>query len=127
MPIFIHRAVQHQPITLFDDGEQTRDFVYVKDVAAANAFFALNSSVSGVINVGYGTAISVNALARWICQLTQSRSAISHQAERIGDVKRSLAAVDRLRASGFRPAFNFEHGLAATIAQMQLVQGPVQY
>ncbi|HNQ73012.1 MAG TPA: NAD-dependent epimerase/dehydratase family protein [Verrucomicrobiota bacterium] len=122
VPIFMHRAVRHQPITIFGDGEQTRDFVYVKDVAAANAFFARNTVTTGIFNVAYGATISINALARRICQLTGSRSVLSHQPERIGDVKHSLAAVDRLRAAGFRPTFNLEHGLAATVAHVQAAQ-----
>lgn len=122
VPIFMHRAVRHQPITIFGDGEQTRDFVYVKDVAAANAFFARNTVTTGIYTVAYGATISINALARRICQLTGSRSVLSHQPERIGDVKHSLAAVDRLRAAGFRPTFNLEHGLAATVAHVQAAQ-----
>ncbi len=122
VPIFMHRAVRHQPITIFGDGEQPRDFVYVKDVAAANAFFARNTVTTGIFNVAYGATISINALARRICQLTGSRSVLSHQPERIGDVKHSLAAVDRLRAAGFRPTFNLEHGLAATVAHVQAAQ-----
>ncbi len=43
VPIFIDRAVKHQPITIYGDGEQTRDFIYVKDIVAANVFFATQS------------------------------------------------------------------------------------
>jgi nucleoside-diphosphate-sugar epimerase len=43
-----------EPITIFGDGRQTRDFIYVKDVVAANAFFALKSQVTGVFNIACG-------------------------------------------------------------------------
>ena len=115
VPIFIDRAVKNEPVTIHGDGEQTRDFIYVKDVAAANAFFATQSDATGVFNVGYGLRITINDLASTICQLAGSRSEIQHTAERPGDVKHSLAAIDKLRAAGFRPESNFQDGLNATI------------
>jgi UDP-glucose 4-epimerase len=115
VPIFIDRAVKQQPITIYGDGEQTRDFIYVKDIVAANAFFATQSSASGVLNVAYGQRITINQLAQTICRLTGSRSEIKHAECRAGDVKHSLAAIDKLRATGFTPTSNFAAGLEATI------------
>ncbi len=119
VPIFIDRAVKHGPITIYGDGEQTRDFIYVKDIAAANAFFATESTATGVFNVAYGQRITINDLAKTICRLTNSRSEIKHAPERSGDVKHSLAAVDKLRAAGFSPTSNFDDGLKATIGFFQ--------
>jgi UDP-glucose 4-epimerase len=115
VPIFIHRALRHEPITIFGDGEQTRDFIYVKDIAAANAFFATQSPATGVFNVAYGGRITINDLARNICALTQSRSVIQYAPERPGDVKHSMAAVDRLREAGFQPQGNLRDGLRDTV------------
>ena len=115
VPIFIDRAVKQEAITIHGDGEQTRDFIYVKDIVVANAFFATQSSATGVFNVAYGQRISINELARTICQLTGSRSEIKHTAPRAGDVKHSLAAIEKLRAAGFRPTSNFADGLSETI------------
>jgi len=115
VPIFIERALRHEPITIYGDGEQTRDFIYVKDIAAANAYFATQSPATGVFNVAYGQRRSVKELATTICQLTGSRSEIRHAPERAGDVKHSLAAVGRLRAAGFVPRSNLPEGLQATI------------
>jgi len=114
VPIFITKALRHEPIAIFGDGEQTRDFIYVKDVAAANAHFA-TSADTGVYNVAYGGRITINDLARRIVRLTGSRSEIRYLPERPGDVKHSMAAVDRLRAAGFVPAGDFDAGLATTI------------
>jgi UDP-glucose 4-epimerase len=116
VPIFIHRAIKNEPITIHGDGEQTRDFIYVKDIVAANVFFATQSPQSGVVNVAYGKKISINDLATQICALTGSRSELKHTPERAGDVKHSLAAVERLRAAGFLPTATFAEGLAATVA-----------
>src|SRR5215469_972210 len=90
VPIFIHRALKNEPITIYGDGEQTRDFIYVKDIAAANAYFATQSSATGVFNVAYGGKITINDLCATICRLTASKSAVTHAAERSGDVKHSL-------------------------------------
>jgi len=119
VPIFIERAVKNLPITVHGDGEQTRDFIYVKDIVAANAFFATQPSAIGVFNVAYGQKITIKELAQKICTLTGSRSVITHGPERVGDVKHSQASIDKLRAAGFVPTSNFSDGLAATIQFLQ--------
>jgi UDP-glucose 4-epimerase len=115
VPIFIDRAVKNLPITIYGDGEQTRDFIYVKDIMAANVFFATPSRATGVFNVACGSKITINELARQILALTGSKSPITHAPERAGDVKHSLASIDKLRAAGFAPAGGFADGLEATI------------
>jgi len=123
VPIFIDRALKHQPLTIYGDGEQTRDFIFVKDIAAANAFFATESPATGVFNVAYGQKITIKELAQKIVALTGSQSEIKHAPERAGDVKHSLAAIDKLRATGFAPTSNFSDGLAATIQFFQTKTG----
>ncbi len=115
VPIFIQRALANRPITIYGDGEQTRDFIYVKDIAAANAFFATQSPETGVFNVAYGGRITINDLARDICELTGSRSDISHAPERAGDVRHSMACIDRLRSAGFKPQGTLKEGLRETV------------
>jgi len=115
VPIFIDRAVKQEPITIYGDGEQTRDFVYVKDIVAANVFFATASPETGVFNVAGGQCITIRELCTRICQLTGSRSEIRHAPERAGDVKHSLAAIEKLKAAGFIPKNDFATGLQATI------------
>jgi UDP-glucose 4-epimerase len=115
MPIFIEHAVQNKPITIFGDGKQTRDFIFVRDIATANAFFAIKSRATGVFNVACGRSICINDLARTICRLTGSRSDLRHVPDRPGDVKHSVASIDKLRTTGFKPGGNFNQGLLATI------------
>jgi len=119
VPIFIAKALADEPLTVYGDGEQTRDFIYVKDIVAANVFLATHPELSGVFNVAYGGKITINDLAQKIIALTGSKSEIRHLDERPGDVKHSRAAVDRLAAAGFRPAHTFEEALAATIADFK--------
>ena len=100
---------------IFGDGDQTRDFVYVKDVARANAYLAQTDGLSGVHNVAYGKSITVNELAKKIIELTGSKSEIQYADERPGDVKHSMAAVDKLNAAGLILNDRFDDGLADTI------------
>ena len=115
VPIFIDRALEGEPITIYGDGEQTRDFIYVKDIAAANVYFATQSPATGVFNVAYGQKISIADLCGEICRLTGSKSVIKHAPERAGDVKHSMAAIDKIRAAGFVPQGNLAAGLKETI------------
>ena len=114
VPIFIEKALNNEDLTIFGDGEQTRDFVFVKDVVAANAFFA-QSEFTGVHNIAYGGKITINDLASEIIRLTNSKSKIIHLPERAGDVKHSMAAVDKLKATGFVPNHTFAEALEYTI------------
>jgi UDP-glucose 4-epimerase len=115
VPIFIHKALRGEPITIFGDGEQTRDFVYVKDVVAANAFFAESDAPAGVYNVAYGGSITIAELAARIIKLTGSSSEIRFAPQRAGDVKHSRASVDKLLGTGFTPMSDFDTGLKETI------------
>ena len=123
VPIFIDRALKNEPITIFGDGEQTRDFIYVQDVVAANVFFATQSPALGVFNVACGQRLTINELAASICRLTGSRSKIKHAAERPGDVKHSLAAIEKLHKAGFAPGSNFYKGLETTIEFFKVKAG----
>jgi UDP-glucose 4-epimerase len=119
VPIFIDRAVRHEPITIFGDGGQTRDFIYVKDIVAANVFLATQSPATGVFNVACGKKITINGLAQTICRLTGSRSEIRYAPERPGDVRHSLASVEKLHALGFAPAVNMADALETTLQYFQ--------
>ena len=116
VPIFIERALKHEPITIFGDGLQTRDFVFVEDIVAANVFFATESRATGVFNVACGQQTSIKELASLICEATCSQGEIRYAPERAGDVKHSVASIDKLRSAGFVPVNRFCDGLRATIA-----------
>jgi UDP-glucose 4-epimerase len=115
VPIFIDKAVRGEPMTIFGDGLQTRDFVYVRDVVAANVFLAMRPELSGVYNVANGRTITIKALAEKIIALTGSDSEICFAAERPGDIRHSCAAIDKIQRTGFTPSNAFDDGLAATI------------
>jgi len=112
---FIEKAIRNEPITIFGDGRQTRDLIYVRDVVAANAFFALQSQETGIFNVACGKQITIADLALTTCKLTNSSSTIEYREERPGDVKHSVASVDKIQKAGFRPVCDLTGGLRATI------------
>jgi UDP-glucose 4-epimerase len=115
VPAFIVKATRNESIMIFGDGCQTRDFIYVDDVVAANAFFALKSQATGIFNVASGRQITVTDLALTIRQITKSSCTIEYGAERPGDVKHSLAGIDKMHTAGFRPVCDLAGGLRATI------------
>jgi len=115
IPIFIHKAVGNEPITIFGDGEQTRDFIFVKDIVAANVYLAENQALTGLYNVAYGKRQTINDIAKKIIQLTNSSSKIKYAPPRAGDVKHSQASIDKITRAGFAPNSDFRSGLEKTI------------
>ncbi|MDA1265059.1 MAG: NAD-dependent epimerase/dehydratase family protein [Planctomycetota bacterium] len=117
--IFARRLLEGLPITIFGDGGQTRDFVYVANVVAAN-LAAMASEVDepgAVINVGSGEAISLNDLYRAMAAEVGTDAQPSFLPARAGDVRHSVA--DVLRAQellGFRAEVTWQEGLRHTLA-----------
>jgi len=120
IPIFVFKALKNEPITIFGDGEQTRDFVYVKDVVKANVLAAENQKVTGVFNVANEKAITINELAKLIIKTTNSKSQIIYKDERPGDIKHSLASIKETREIlNFEPSYDLISSLETTIKYFQ--------
>ena len=114
--IFAERARGNQPITIYGDGGQSRDFVFVEDVVRANLLAA--ETGDGIYNVATGSEITVNELAQRIVAITGSSSSIAHAPERPGDVRNSCGDATRLRSLGWAPQVELEDGLRRTIEAM---------
>lgn len=123
VPIFIEKAVKGEDITVFGDGTQTRDFIYVKDIVGALTFVAEHPEVTGVFNAGYGGQMTIEDLAAKIIAAAGSSSRVLHAPERPGDVKHSRACADKLRAAGWEPKHTLEEGLATTLAYFKSLLG----
>jgi UDP-glucose 4-epimerase len=95
--IFTDRARAGKPLTIFGDGQQTRDFVYVGDVVRAIVAGLGDGNSRLVANVGMGGEITVLELARTIVELCGGRSVVEHAPPRAGEILKSRARVDRLR------------------------------
>lgn len=114
--IFTDRARTGKPLTIFGDGEQTRDFVYVGDVVRAIVAGLGDGNSRLVANVGTGGEITVLELARTIVELCGGKSAIEHAPPRAGEILKSRARVDRLReALGVVAETNLVDGLRQTL------------
>lgn len=116
--IFAARAAAGSDITIFGDGEQTRDFVYVGDVVRAVAGAVLSDEGDRCsVNVGTGIESSVNELASTIVAIGGGASRILHADPRPGEILRSVAKVDRAaHLFGFHAKTDLRDGLAATLA-----------
>lgn len=121
VPVFMDRALRGEPLVIYGDGQQTRDFIYVKDVAAANAHIAEKgrTSLTGVFNVGQGSRTSILELCESIKSRAGSSSKIVFKEARPGDVLHSQADTGRLQASGFQPRFTIDDALEETFQWYQ--------
>jgi UDP-glucose 4-epimerase len=114
--IFSDRARAGKPLTIFGDGGQTRDFVYVGDVVRAIVAAVGDGNSRLVANVGTGGEISVLELARTIVELCGGKSTIAHAPQRAGEILKSRARVDRLRDQlGVVAETKLVDGLRATL------------
>jgi nucleoside-diphosphate-sugar epimerase len=112
IPIFVFRMIQGKPITIFGDGEQTRDFVNVADVVQANLRAGASRGVSGAFNIASGTQVTINALAQSIKDIGGFDTNIEYGPPRPGDVRHSLANVNPAKAAfGFDPSVDLTAGL----------------
>ncbi len=112
IPIFAERILRGQDVVIFGDGEQTRDFVNVKDVARANYLAGISTDAAGAFNLGSASRVSINELARIMAETTGRDARVVHAAPRPGDVRDSLAAIDAAAAFGFTPSVELRTGLA---------------
>jgi UDP-glucose 4-epimerase len=113
--IFMRELAAGETPTIFGDGTQTRDFVYVKDVAAAT--LAAHDANGGVFNVGTGIETSVNELYGAVCRIAGADRAAERAPARTGEIARSVLDPDRAeRELGWRPQHTLDQGLAETWA-----------
>ena len=121
IPIFIRRLYKGDPPIIFGDGEQTRDFIFVADIAEAN-LKAAESDVCGVFNIGTGDRVSINELAKLVTRLMGKDIKPVHQESRPGDIRHSLADISRAEEFGYNPRHSLEKGLKETIRAMKVMR-----
>jgi UDP-glucose 4-epimerase len=109
---FFHGARTNAPIQIFGDGKQTRDFVYVEDVAKANLQAAKSKVTDAAVNIGSGVETSINDLAKMIKEIVPSAARILHVAPRVGDGRRSLADISLAKKLiNYEPEIRFADGI----------------
>ena len=116
IPIFVFRMLRGEPLTIFGDGEQTRDFVNVGDVVQANLRAAQAPGVWGAFNIGSATRISINGLVKKLADLSGIQPEVHHGPPRAGDVRDSLADIGAATgAFGFDPSRDMDEKLTEYI------------
>jgi UDP-glucose 4-epimerase len=114
IPRFITGILQGDAPTIFGDGEQTRDFTFVKDAVEATILIA-ESDTDGVFNIGSGKSITINRLAKTIIDAMGRDIKPIYREPRPGDIRHSLADISKARRIGYSPEYNIDAGLKETI------------
>lgn len=118
--IFSTRLIAQEPLTIFGDGRQTRDYVYVADVVAANVLLsearlpAARDLDQRAFNVGTGIETSVQELANALSAAAGRSATIEYGPERPGELRHSCLDSSRLQALGWQPAHGLRDGLRIT-------------
>ena len=115
IPLFINAVLSGKSPVIFGDGEQTRDFTFVKDVVEAN-IQAAESEVTGVFNLGNSQRITISQLTKLIIDITKNNNVKPvYKDPRPGDIVHSLADTSKAKAFGYNPRYSLEQGLKETI------------
>ena len=108
---FVDCFVKKQPLTVFGDGFQTRDFIFVKDIARANIFAAQNLDKGETYNIATGNHYTLLELIDILSKLFGYKPKIIFKPARAGDIKESFADTSKISATGFKANYNLEQGL----------------
>lgn len=117
IPTFTRRLLRREPLTVFGDGEQSRDFTYIDNVVEANMLALRAEHATGIVcNVGCGERVTLNALIKLLEQITGIRAEVIYAPAKSGDVRHSLADITRSRdLLGYSPSVRIEEGLRGTV------------
>ena len=115
IPKFISAILKGESPVIYGDGEQTRDFIYVKEIAKAN-IAACESDYNGIVNVALGKSMTINHLFDIVSEVLESDLEVKYLDERPGDIKHSLADISNLEKINFKPEMDkFEENLRETV------------
>ena len=117
IPKFTTRLQSRQPLVVFGDGEQSRDFTYVDNVVEANILaIKVQRTAGAVINVGCGESLTLNRLIRFLEEILQVQAVVGYEPPRRGDVRHSLADISLARdVLGYQPKVTLVEGLRRTV------------
>lgn len=117
IPIFINQMLHGSSPVIYGDGEQTRDFVFVRNVVEANLLAAqADKAVGQVVNIAGGERITINELVAAIGRILGESISAEYAPERPGDIKHSYACIDKAGEKlHYKPEITFQEGLRQTI------------
>ena len=111
---FFSCAQKNKSLPLFGDGQQTRDFVSVEDAVRASIFLGLGD-YQGIYNIGTGKETKIIMLAKIINELFHKDLEIIHRPARMEEIKRSVAAIKKIKSIGWAPSYSLQSGLQELI------------
>lgn len=112
IPIFVFKMLHNEPIQIYGDGEQTRDFVHVADIVHANIRAADSKGVSGAFNIASGKSVTINRLVEMITKNSKNSVKIEYGFNRPGDVLHSLADLSLAKQKiNYNPSIDLEQGI----------------
>ena len=117
IPKFITKLLAKEPITVYGDGEQSRDFTYIDNVVEANLLALHRPSAPGAVcNIGCGQRVSLNELIEILERLLGIRAQVTYAPRKPGDVRHSLADITNTTSIlGYVPKIEIEEGLRRTV------------
>ncbi len=114
--IFANQMLQGQTPTIFGDGLQTRDYVFVDDVMRASLLALRHNAARGAYNIGTGLETNLNDLAQMLAKATGFSGDVRHGPEKPGEQRRSVLSCARAKAElHWEPKVSMEEGLALTV------------
>jgi len=114
IPKFIKSVLQESSPTIFGDGEQSRDFTFVKDVVEANILAAENDA-SGIFNIGTGKSTTINELVKLIIDGVGADIGLVYREPKLGDIRHSLADISSAKTFGYDAKYDLVEGLRETM------------
>lgn len=114
IPNFIDRILKGERPVIYGNGEQSRDFIYIKNVVDAN-IKVCESTKTGIFNIGHGKKTTINELVSIINKVMETEVEPVYEDARVGDIKHSLADVSKAKSFGFEPEDNFREELKETV------------
>jgi UDP-N-acetylglucosamine/UDP-N-acetylgalactosamine 4-epimerase len=124
IPLFVHALTEGKSPTIFGDGSTTRDFTFVDNVVIANLCAATANNIgtsSPVINIAFGSTVSLNELFRQIATISGSPIQPVYGPERKGDIRNSWADISKaIQLLGYKPVIELNEGLQKTVDWFRL-------
>jgi len=115
IPKFIDRVRDKKPLIIYGDGNQTRDFTYIRDIVNAN-ILAAESQANGVYNIGTGKSVTINKLVQLITEVLTNNVKPIYNDPRPGDIRDSLADISSAtKAFGYHPQYSLKNGILEMI------------
>jgi UDP-glucose 4-epimerase len=114
---FIEQTEKNEPLVIYGNGSQTRDFVHVTDVATAIVTLVKDDWEGEIFNIGYGTAVSINDLAKIVMRLACRNCGVVYEPAKSGDILHSVADISKAKKTfRYTPEICLEEGLQDLLA-----------